>query len=876
MNAILRFVRPLSSGLRLPSSLRLRLRAALVQVASAGLCLALAACGGSADAPPPPESGPVQAVPPTITQQPANVSVTAGQAASFTVAATGTAPLAYRWQRNGVDIAGATATTYAIAATVLGDSGATFRAVATNVAGSATSNAATLTVTVSAPVLTIAPQPANTSVVAGATASFTVGGTCSSGALAIQWQRNSAAAGAFANIAGATAATYSVATVIADNGALFRAVLDCSGQSSTPSSTATLTVTAPGSVSLAMLPIVGLRTQNDITSASAIDQDPANSFTFLAGNRVKRLSADLLSINAVAGGNQGSADGPIATATFNLPLGLTQDAVGNLYIADTNNHTIRRIAADGTVSTLAGLALANGTADGTGAAARFDQPIGIAFGPDGDLYVADRSNHRIRRVTLAGVVTTYAGGSPGFADGTAAAAMFANPQGIAVAANGDLLVSDNGNHRIRRILRAGSAAGAVQTLAGNGTFSQAEPDGIGAAAVISAPTGLVLRGNTLTVRDQFLLRQIDLTTSVVSTLTGSRTLGEGYADGSKATARIRNIGAGLTAAPNGGFMLADDLALRTVSAAGDVRTVASRSTGSAAQDATGVLVQMPIVDIVAISVDAAGNVVFADTATRVVRRIGPAGAVSLAAGLTGSFQSPPPDGTGSEAQFANLLAAIASDGAGVTYVADASSSVRRIGADNVTTLLAGSAVEFGGINGSAATARFNGIGGLAAGAGGNVFVGDSANQAVRRIDAAGNVTTYAGVIGQSARVDGPVATARFMRPSSLALAPDGTLYVVDGVIRRISADGATVSTVAGPLTGVVRIAVDAAGVLYYASDTGLYSLQAGVSTLLVRVTGSPNVLGSSPNLLRVTDFTVLGPKRLVIVSAGQVLVATLP
>ncbi len=852
-------------------------RSALLSV-----CLVLAACGG-ADAPPPPESGPVPPVlptPPTITQQPTNVTVTAGQPASFTVAASGTAPLTYQWQRNGVDIAGANATTYAIAATALADSGAAFRAIASNVAGSATSNAATLTVTASAPVLTITPQPANASVVAGTNASFTVGGTCSSGMLNVRWQRNSGAAAAFVDIAGATAATYSFATVIADNGAVFRAVLDCGGQSSTPSSAATLTVTAPGSVTLALLPIVGLRTQNDIASASAIDQDPANSFTFLAGNRIKRLSADLLSIVPVAGGNQGAADGPAATATFNVPQGLTQDGAGNFYIADTNNHTIRRIAADGTVSTLAGLALASGTADGTGAAARFNQPHGIAFGPDGDLYVTDRSNHRVRRVTLGGVVTTYAGSGGGFADGAAATAMFQNPEGIAVATNGDVLVADSSNHRIRRVLRAGTTAGAVQTLAGNGTVSPTEPDGIGAAAVISGPTGLVLRGNTLTVRDSFLLRQIDLTTSVVSTLTGSRILGEGNADGSTTTARIRDIGIGLTAAPNGGFMLADDRALRTVSAAGIVRTIASNSTGIAAQDATGVLAQLPLVDPVAVTVDTAGNVVFADTATQVVRRIGPAGVVTLAAGLTGGYNisGPPPDGIGSEAQFGFLRPALASGGAGVTYVADGFGSVRRIAADNTTTLLAGSAAEFGGVDGNAATARFNGIRGLAVAANGTVFVGDSANQAVRRIDAAGNVTTYAGVIGQGARVDGPIAAARFMSPGSLALAPDGTLYVVDnGVIRRISADGATVSTLAGPFSGVFRVAVDAAGVVYFGADTGLYSLQGGTSTLLIGAAiNRPNALGANPFLTAVTDFTVLGPKRLLILSGGQLLVATLP
>src|SRR5204862_579897 len=122
--------------------------------AGAALCALLVACGGSADAPPPPEGG-AGPVAPTITQQPVDLTVTVGQPASFTVAATGTAPLSYQWQRGGVDIPGATSTTYTIAATVLGDSGATFRAVVSNVAGSATSNSATLTVTAAAPVLTI-------------------------------------------------------------------------------------------------------------------------------------------------------------------------------------------------------------------------------------------------------------------------------------------------------------------------------------------------------------------------------------------------------------------------------------------------------------------------------------------------------------------------------------------------------------------------------------------------------------------------------------------------------------------------------------------------------------------------------------------------
>ena len=868
--------------------------------ALAGACLFLAACGGSADAPPPPEGGPGP-VPPTITQQPADLTVTAGQPASFTVAASGTAPLAYQWQRNGAAIAGATSTTYTIAATVLGDSGAVFRAVVTNVAGSATSNNATLTVVAAAPVLTITQQPASISVVAGTAASFTVAATCSSGTLVIQWQRSqgSGASLTFADIAGATALTYTLAsTVIGDSGAQFRANLSCSGQSATTSNVATLTVTPPGGVTLSLLPLVGLRDQAEIAFITGIDQDAAGGFTFITGNRIKRLSADLSTITPVAGANgSGSTDGAAATALFNQPFALTQDSAGIVYVADSGNSTIRRIAIDGTVSTLAGLAGATGTTDGTGSAARFDSPSGIAIGPDGDLYVAERNSHLIRRVTTAGVVTTYAGSAgSGYLDGAALTAKFNNPFGVAVAANGDVLVGDANNNRIRRIVRNGNVAGPVQTLAGNGTATAASPDGIGTAAVISSPLGIVVRGNTLTLRDGFgLLRQIDLTTAAVTTLTGSRTLGAGYADGTATTARIRDSSMGVTGAANGGFMLGDADGLRLVSAAGAVRTIAqTRGIGTTPQG-VGVIAQLPFnvgngrrVDL---ALDPSGNIIVADVTSTTVRRIDPAGVATFAAGLVGS-RSGPIDGIGSEAQFFDLWDVI-TDSAGVIYVSDGAGSVRRIAANGAVTLFAGSTDFPGGlgyVDGNGAAARFNFITGLAFGSGGNIFVGDRGNNVIRRIDSAGNVTTYAGVAGQSARVDGPIATARFQSPNDVVSGPDGSLYVLDkpdnitGTIRRITPDGASVSTLAGS-GGQVRIfTIDAAGTIYYADDFttsvlgGLWMLPAGATTptRLIQYTNGGVILGSDPRLTIVDSIVVLGPKRILLASGGQLLVATLP
>lgn len=833
----------------------------------------LAGCGGGGGG----GGGAPAAVAPMITSQPANVSVTAGMAASFTVVAVGDAPLAYQWQRNGADIVGATATTYAIAAATVGDGGAAFRAVVANVAGAATSNAATLTVTPAAPVLAITAQPANASVVAGTPASFTVAATCSSSTLTIQWQRGTP----FADIAGATAATYTLVAAAGDSGAQFRAALACSGLSAANSTAALLTVTAPVSATLAALPVAGLRDPAEAASPSGVVQDAAGSFTFLTLNRVKRLSADLSTITEVAGGGAPAAfaDGPAATARFRAPLGLAQDPTGILYVADTGNHLIRKVSLDGTVSTLAGSPGIAGFADGSGAAARFDTPMGITVGPDGDLYVADRNNNRIRRVTTAGAVTTYAGtGAFGRINGAASTATFTFPQGVVAAANGDLFVADYGNLQVRAIARAGAGAGSVSILAGSGMNVPFQPDGAANVASIPFPTTLTLRGSVLIVADEAgLLRQVDTATGAVTTLTGFRApvSGNGYADGPVGTSRLRII-RGIAAVASGGTMVADDNSLRFVSTTGVVTTIATTAIGVPTTPAgTGVLAQIPIVmgpeTRQAVTVDPAGNVVIADVSTHLVRRIAPSAVVSLAAGLAGNFEGPV-DGTANEAQFANI-GPVASDPAGVLYVTD-NYAVRRIGTDNVVTRVAGAYSEFGSVDGNAATARFFGLMAITVGPGGNLFVSDFT--AIRRIDTTGNVTTYAGAKFQGGDVDGPVATARFMGPRTLAFGPDGTLHVIDGgVIKRVSADGTTVSRLAiNDVEG--GLAVDAAGTIYYGSATGLAMVTAGGTRTLLIPKGQATVLGANPTLLNVFGIAILGPKRLVIQTGFDRLIATLP
>src|ERR1035437_6534787 len=176
-------------------------------------------------------------VAPTITSQPASVMVNVGQTATFTVAATGTAPLSYQWQKGTTNIAGATSASYTTPATILADNGSTFRVVVTNAAGSVPSNSATLTVT--APVApTITSQPASVTVNVGQTATFTVAAT-GTAPLSYQWQKGTT------NIAGATSASYTTpATILADNGSTFRVIVT-NAVGSIPSNSATLTITAP-------------------------------------------------------------------------------------------------------------------------------------------------------------------------------------------------------------------------------------------------------------------------------------------------------------------------------------------------------------------------------------------------------------------------------------------------------------------------------------------------------------------------------------------------------------------------------------------------------------------------------------------------------
>lgn len=214
----------------------------LSRAAAAAAVALLAACGGGGGGGEPPAPPPV-AQAPTITTQPAAVSVEAGQTASFSVQAAGSPPLAYQWRRGGTPINGANSAGYTTGTTTLADDGARFDVVVSNAAGSVTSAEVRLSVTAPAPVLAFTQQPASVTVAAGRSAQFSVAATCGGAAVsAFQWQRSNDGGTSFADIGGATAATYTLSATAGDNGAQLRASAACGGQTGR-SAVATLTVT---------------------------------------------------------------------------------------------------------------------------------------------------------------------------------------------------------------------------------------------------------------------------------------------------------------------------------------------------------------------------------------------------------------------------------------------------------------------------------------------------------------------------------------------------------------------------------------------------------------------------------------------------------
>jgi sugar lactone lactonase YvrE len=619
-------------------------------------------------------------------------------------------------------------------------------------------------------------------------------------------------------------------------------------------------------------------------SGLAVD-NLGNVYVADEGNSTIRKVTGSGVVTTLAGlaGQSGTADGTNGAARFFSPEGIAVDSQGNLFVADAGNSTIRKITRDGMVTTLAGLAGVSGSADGTNSTARFFYPSGLAVDGGGNVYVADLDNHTIRRISASGEVTTLAGtaGEFGSADGTNGAAQFFYPSGVAVDGAGNVYVADSYNSTLRKI----TSGGVVTTLAGS-PGATGSTDGLGAEVQFYYPSGLALdSAGNIYVADTFnsAIRKVT-GGGMVTTLAGQAGQA-GSADANGSGARFRSPFA-ITVDGNGNLYVADTLnnTIRKVTTGGGlVATLAGSvgQSGSANGTNTGARFNAPY----GLAAGPSGTLYVADTYNNTIRKVSSGGVVTTLAGFPGQAGST--DGTNSAARFSYPVG-MALDSAGNLYVADFYSNIiRKVTSAGVVSTLAGSAGHSGSADGGA-TGRFNGPYGVAVDSEGTVYVTDSGNQTIRRVGSDGVVSTLAGSSGQIGSTDGTNSAARFFYPAGLALDGTGNLYVADlanSTIRKVTTNG-VVTTLAGSATqtgsadGIGSsarffnpggLAADSAGDLYVV-DGGNNTIRkvtsAGVVTTLA---GSPGIAGSDDVTGEIARF--YGPSAVTVDNAGNLYVA---
>jgi len=540
----------------------------------------------------------------------------------------------------------------------------------------------------------------------------------------------------------------------------------------------------------------------------------------------KITPARVVSTFAGLAGNDGSANGTGSTARFTFPSALAVDSANNIYVADTGNSTIRKITPARVVSTFAGSAGSIGTADGTGSAARFNFPAGVAVdrAGTGNIYVGDTSNFTIRQITPAGVVTTLAGlpGMRGGTNGTGSAARFELPEGMAVDSTGNIYVADQDASTIRKI----SPGGVVSTFAGSFTKS-GSLNGTGSAARFNLPADVAVdSSNNLYVADSnnCTIRKIT-PAAAVTTLAGLASAG--HTNGTGSAARF-DFPDGVAVDTTGKIYVADTVesAIRKITPTAVVSTFAGLPGTSGYVDATGTAARFRFPRW--LTVGALDNVYVGDTFNFVVRKITPNAVVS-------SVVTMPANGAGE-------VRGVAMDSSGNIYTADQPHhTIRKITPEGTATIFAGLNDTPGSANGTGSVARFNFPTGLAVDGAGNVYVADSGNNTIRKITPAAKVTTFAGSALGSA--DGTGTAARFNDPFGVAVDHSGDVFVTDtgnNTIRKIT-PARVVTTLGGlPLSpgtsdgaGINArfnsprgMAVDSAGKIYV-GDSGNHTIRLG-------------------------------------------------
>lgn len=615
-----------------------------------------------------------------------------------------------------------------------------------------------------------------------------------------------------------------------------------------------------------------------MSSPSGVAVDSAGNvyFSDAQGNRVRKISATTGLVTTIAGtgafGKTGDA-GPGVKALLNSPAGLALDGAGNLYIADSGNHTVRKLDPTGLISLYAGTPGSGGFAgDGRAAnQARLKNPRNLFWDSVGNnLFIADKENNRVRKVDSKGIIhtvagsggnsTTASGGLSGDADpsnnirGNAVNARLGQPQGVAVDSNGNIYIADTANNRVRRVSVAknaisgavNDAAGIITTVAGVGApgpILQGAPLGdgnLGTSSTLSGPQALAVdSNNNLYIADtgngriRFLNTSSDHITTFVSGLSGPSSI-------------VLDGAGNLLVAESGGDRI------RKISLADGSSTIlAGGSAGAAFGTVRG------------LTTDAANNLVVADTSNHRIRKISASdGSMTTLAGITGSsgFSGDTAAAVGS--RISNPWGGTY-DAAGNYYFADRGNNrVRKIDASGVINTIAGNAYTLrtysqngtscGGPTGAsgcsntnispgyygdglpAVQAQLNAPSSVAVDSLGNVYIADSGNNVIRRVDPTGVISTFAGFAPACAAI----------KPETTAPAGNSTVNgtSTSPLCKGIAgADGDGLPAIQAQLNNPLGVAVDGNNNVYIC-DTNNHSIRvvnsSGIITTVVGITGS--------------------------------------